>query len=93
MEKLTFLWVGPRIARVTIPFLLIAIALTILFPRIFTFDEPTLTPFLIAGIVMMAAAVAFYIATLYLMVPGIRKNQLITGGVYRWCRNPKIIIL
>ena len=88
MEKLTFLGAGPKIARVTIPFLVIAIALTILFPRIFTFGEPTRTTFLIAGIAMMVAAVAFYIATLYLMVPGIRKNQLITGGVYRFCRNP-----
>lgn len=88
MDKLTFLGVGPKIARVTIPFLVIAIALTILFPRIFTFGEAIRTPFRIAGIILLAAAVAFYIATLYLMVPGIRKNQLITGGVYRLCRNP-----
>jgi len=88
MEKLTFLGIGPKIARITIPYLLISIALTIIFPRIFTFGKEMEEPFLIAGIILLVIALVFYIATLRLMVPGIRKNQLIISGVYRLCRNP-----
>jgi len=88
MEKLTFLGIGPKIARVTIPYLVIAIGLTILFPAIFTFGKDLQKPFLVAGIIVLALALAFYIATLRLMVPGIRNNRLVTGGVYRLCRNP-----
>lgn len=88
MEKLTFLGIGPKIARITIPWLLIAIALTLIFPRIFTFGKEMEEPFLIAGIVLLVIALVLYIATLRLMVPGIRNNSLITGGVYRICRNP-----
>ena len=88
MEKLTFLGIGPKIARVTIHYLVIAIGLTILFPAIFTFGKDLQKPFLVAGIIVLALALAFYIATLRLMVPGIRNNRLVTGGVYRLCRNP-----
>jgi protein-S-isoprenylcysteine O-methyltransferase Ste14 len=88
MEKLTFLGIGPKIARVTIPYLVIAIGLTILFPAIFTFGRELQKPFLVAGIIVLVLALAFYIATLRLMVPGIRNNRLVTGGVYRLCRNP-----
>jgi protein-S-isoprenylcysteine O-methyltransferase Ste14 len=88
MEKLTFLGIGPKIARITIPYLLGGIALTIFFPRIFTFGKEMEEPFLIAGIVLLAIALVFYVATIRLMVTGIRNNQLITHGVYRLCRNP-----
>jgi len=45
-------------------------------------------PFLIAGIVLLVIAVGWYIATLMLMAPAIKNNQLVTKGVYRFCRNP-----
>ncbi len=88
MEKLTFLGIGSKIARITIPYLVITIALTLLFPSIFTFGKDLEEPFLIAGIILIAIALVFYILTLRLMVPGIRDNRLVTGGVYRLCRNP-----
>jgi len=50
MEKLTFLGIGPKIARVVIPFLIISIILSILFPGIFNFGKEMQEPFLIAGI-------------------------------------------
>ena len=34
MEKLTFLGIGPKIGRITLPYLAITIALTILFPAL-----------------------------------------------------------
>ena len=88
MEKLSFLGIGPKIARVTLPYLSIAIALTILFPSIFTFGKALQEPLLIAGIVFLAVALVLYIATLRLMVPGLRSNHLVVSGTYRFCRNP-----
>jgi len=88
MEKLTFLGIGPKIARITIPYLVVTIALTLIFPAVFTFGKGPEEPLLVAGIVLLAIALALYIATLYKLVPGIRDNRLVTGGVFRLCRNP-----
>jgi protein-S-isoprenylcysteine O-methyltransferase Ste14 len=88
MEKLSFLGVGPKIARIAIPFLVIAIVLTVLFPGIFTFGTSAEKPLLFAGIILLAIAIVFYISTLSVLVPGIRGNRLVTGGVYRLCQNP-----
>jgi protein-S-isoprenylcysteine O-methyltransferase Ste14 len=88
MEKLSFLGIGPKIGRITLPFLAITIALTILFPGIFSFPKALEQPFLVAGIILMAIAAVYYFTTLRLMLPGIRENRLITGGAYRLCRNP-----
>jgi protein-S-isoprenylcysteine O-methyltransferase Ste14 len=88
MEKLNFLGVGPKIARIAIPCLAVAITLTILFPEKLTFGKAAQQPLLIAGIVLLILALVMYIATLLLMIPAIRKNRLVTGGTYRLCRNP-----
>jgi len=88
MEKLSFYGVGPKIGRVTLPWLAITIALTIIFPSVFSFGESLKTPFMIAGIVLIAIALVMYFTTLKLMLPGIKENRLVTGGAYRFCRNP-----
>jgi len=88
MEKLTFLGIGPKIARVVIPFLIISIILSILFPGIFNFGKEMQEPFLIAGIVLLVVAIIWYVATLAVMAQAIKNNRLVTRGVYRFCRNP-----
>jgi len=88
MEKLTFLGIGPKIGRITLPYAAITIALTIIFPTIFTFGKFLQQPFMVAGIILLAIALIFYFSTLRLMLPGIRGNKLITTGAYRLCRNP-----
>ena len=88
MEKLPFLGVGPKIAMIVMPYLAVTIVLNKLFPAIFTFGHAVQKPMMIAGIIILAIALGLYIATLRLMVPGIRNNRLITTGTYRLCRNP-----
>lgn len=88
MEKLNFFGVGPKIGRIVLPWLTITIALTIIFPGIFTMGATVRQPFLIAGIILIVVALVFYFTTLRLMLPGIRENRLITTGAYRLCRNP-----
>jgi protein-S-isoprenylcysteine O-methyltransferase Ste14 len=88
MEKLSFYGVGPKIGRVTLPYLAVSIALTVFFPEIFGMGSFARLPFLIAGGVLILFALVFYFSTLKLMLPGIKENRLITGGAYRFCRNP-----
>jgi protein-S-isoprenylcysteine O-methyltransferase Ste14 len=88
MEKLSFYGVGPKIGRVTLPYLAVSIALTVFFPEIFGMGGFARLPFLIAGGVLILFALVFYFSTLKLMLPGIKENRLITGGAYRFCRNP-----
>jgi protein-S-isoprenylcysteine O-methyltransferase Ste14 len=88
MEKLTFLGIGPKIARIILPWLAITITLTILFPAPFTFGKALQDRIMIAGWILLSIALVFYAATLILMVPGIRSNRLITTGAYRLCQNP-----
>jgi len=88
MEKLTFLGIGPKIARITIPYVALGIVLTLLYPSVFTFGKTLQKPFLIAGIIFLSVAAVLYFLTLRLMVPGLRNNRLITGGMYRLSRNP-----
>jgi protein-S-isoprenylcysteine O-methyltransferase Ste14 len=88
MEKLNFFGVGPKIGRIVLPWLAITIALTIIFPAVFTMGAVLRQPFFIAGIFLIVVSLVFYFTTLRLMLPGIRENRLITTGAYRLCRNP-----
>jgi len=88
MKKLDFFGVGPKIGRIVLPYLTIAIALTIMFPRLFTFGEPVRNYLLIAGIVILAAGLILYGFTVRLLLRGLRETRLVTAGTYRCCQNP-----
>lgn len=88
MEKLSFMGVGPKIGRITLPYLAITIVLTVLYPDIFTICSAIQKPLLIAGILLMVLALVFYAMTIRVMLPGIRENRLVTNGTYRFSRNP-----
>ena len=88
MEKLTFLGVGPKIGRITLPYLVITILLTTFFPAVFTFGILLKPYFLVAGIVFLVIALVYYISTVSLLLPGIRANRLATKGAYGLSRNP-----
>lgn len=88
MEKLSFLGIGPKIAWITLPYLAITIALTYLYPAVFTFGRFLEFPLMVAGFTVMVIALVFYVSTVRLMLTGIRSNKLVTVGAYRLCRNP-----
>lgn len=88
MEKLSFFGIGPKIGRIALPFLAIAITFTLLYPSFFSICLSIRQELWIAGIVLMAISLLFYFSTLRLMLPGIKENRLITTGAYKICRNP-----
>jgi protein-S-isoprenylcysteine O-methyltransferase Ste14 len=88
MEKLNFYGTGPKIGRIALPYLAVAIILSVIYPRVFSFGAAVKLPFMVAGIVLLLVALIYYFSTLRLMLPGIKENRLITKGAYRICRNP-----
>jgi len=88
MEKLSFLGIGPRIARIALPNLAITIVLALSFPEVLGFSPGARMFFMVAGALWLATGLALYIATIRQMLPGIRENRLVTTGTYRLCRNP-----
>ena len=88
MKKPDYFGVGPRIFKVVFPYLAITIAMTIIFPQIFTFGEAARSILLIAGIILMLLGVVFYGMTVRLLVPGLKEGRLVTSGPFRLCQNP-----
>jgi protein-S-isoprenylcysteine O-methyltransferase Ste14 len=64
MEKLSFYGIGPKIGRITLPYLAVTIALTIIFHDVFTFGKALEKPLLIAGIILIVVALVFYFTTI-----------------------------
>jgi protein-S-isoprenylcysteine O-methyltransferase Ste14 len=93
MKKLDFFGAGPRIGRVILPYFASAIALTIIFPRLFTFGEPVRNYLLIIGIILLALGLILYGLTVRLLLKGLKEIRLVTNGTYRYCQNPLYAII
>ena len=93
MKKLNYLGIGPKIAIIALPYLAVSIALTILFPGIFTFGPNVRIPFLVAGLILLVPGLVFYGMTAKSLINGLRSTKLITSGTYRYCQNPLYAVL
>ncbi|MHC1775809.1 MAG: isoprenylcysteine carboxylmethyltransferase family protein [Lentimicrobium sp.] len=88
MKKLSFLGIGPKIARIAIPYLLVTILLSIFYNETFVYSLLHARSLFITGIVLMAAGLIFYLITVRLLLTGLRQTRLITTGTYYCCQNP-----
>jgi protein-S-isoprenylcysteine O-methyltransferase Ste14 len=88
MEKLSFLGIGPKIALITFPFLVIAVILSIVYPNMFVFIYGADNTLLIAGILVLVTGFGFYLVTVRYLLLGLRNTRLITTGTYALCQNP-----
>jgi protein-S-isoprenylcysteine O-methyltransferase Ste14 len=87
MNKLNFLGIGPKIASILLPYLVLSIVLSTHNHK-FGFLQYK-TPFMFnAGIVVLVAGLIFYIFTVRLLVKGLNETRLITTGPYSLCQNP-----
>jgi protein-S-isoprenylcysteine O-methyltransferase Ste14 len=93
MSKLSPLGIGPKIGRVAIPFLAVAITLTVLYPNIFSFGPAAKFPLLIAGIIIFAFGLIFYAFTVRFLLKGLKSNKLMTTGPFRYCQNPLYAVM
>jgi len=88
MQKLNFFGIGPKIALVALPSLLIGIVVTNYFQDIFCFPAAVFHVLRIIGIILLAIGVVFYALTAMLLIKGLKATQLMTKGPYYLCRNP-----
>jgi protein-S-isoprenylcysteine O-methyltransferase Ste14 len=93
MNKLSPLGVGPKIGRVAIPYLAVAIVLTVFYPEIFSFGPVLKKPLMIAGFVVLAVAIICYAATVRSLLQGLKANKLMTTGAFRYSQNPLYAVM
>jgi protein-S-isoprenylcysteine O-methyltransferase Ste14 len=93
MNKLSPLGIGPKIGIIAIPYVIIAILLTVFYPEIFSFGPVLKMPFRIAGFVILAIGLIFYIATAKALLTGLRHNKLMTTGPYKYSQNPLYAVM
>ena len=88
MEKLNFLGIGPKIGMVAIPFLAVAITLSVIYPQVFQFPSIPYVILLIAGIIFLGVGLVFYALTVRHLLKGLKGTKLMTSGPYAMCKNP-----
>jgi len=88
MDKLNFLGIGPKIARIVLPWLAVTIALTLCFKNTFIYTGTAYRSLFIAGLVVLGAGLLLYFSTLPLLLKGLKETKLISKGAYYMCCNP-----
>jgi protein-S-isoprenylcysteine O-methyltransferase Ste14 len=88
MEKLSFYGIGPKIARIMLPWLAITIALTLIFKNAFVFSDPENRNLYYSGLALLIMGLALYFSTVPLLLRGIKETKLVSRGAYYLCCNP-----
>jgi protein-S-isoprenylcysteine O-methyltransferase Ste14 len=88
MPKLNFLGIGPRIATVLLPWLVLTIVLSTHYKNLFAFIQGRSSILLICGIVLLVFGLVFYGSTVKLLLKGLNETRLVTNGAYSLCQNP-----
>ncbi len=78
---------GDRIFLVTMPFLLIGLALNILFPSVFSVGGPPLW-LLVLSIIVLAVGITIWLWSVILILTQVPKHKLITSGPYALVKHP-----
>jgi protein-S-isoprenylcysteine O-methyltransferase Ste14 len=88
MAKLNFLGIGPKMATVLLPYLVLSIVLSTHFKNVFVFTTSGDRTLLICGIVLLIIGLIFYGSTVSLLLKGLNETRLVTTGAYSLCQNP-----
>lgn len=88
MKKLNFLGIGPKIASVLLPYLILTIVLSTHFKSIFGY-LPEKNPYMFnAGLILLIVGLIFYFSTVKLLIKGLNETRLVTNGAFSLCQNP-----
>ena len=83
MPKLNFLGIGPRIATVLLPWLVLTIVLSTHYKETFAFTPGKSTILMISGAVLLFIGLIFYGSTVRLLLKGLNETRLVTNGTYQ----------
>ena len=85
---MTFGGIGPKLALITMPYIVLAIAVIQRDPEFLKFDFVNYKWIAWVGYAWIGIGIIFYIATIFVFLIDFRKGILVTRGTFSLCRNP-----
>jgi len=86
--KMTFGGIGPKLALITLPYIILAIVVIQRDPQFLKLNFIDYKWINIVGFAWIFIGLLFYIATIFTFLRGFKKGELITNGTFALCRNP-----
>jgi protein-S-isoprenylcysteine O-methyltransferase Ste14 len=87
-SKMTFGGIGPKLALISLPYILLAILVTHRDPQFLKLNLADNVWFAIAGYAWIGIGFLFYVATIFVFLTDFKKGLLVTRGTFSLCRNP-----
>jgi protein-S-isoprenylcysteine O-methyltransferase Ste14 len=88
MNKLNSMGIGPKIGGIILPWLAVAIFLSLKFKGSFIYFEEGNRMFFFVGLALVIIGSIMYFLTAPLLLKGLKETKLITTGTYYLCCNP-----
>jgi len=88
MKKLNFLGIGPKIASLLLPWLILTIVLSTHYKPVFGYTSEKSPVIFTVGLIFLIMGLIFYFSTVKLLVKGLNETRLITNGAFALCQNP-----
>jgi uncharacterized membrane protein len=88
MNKLNFMGIGPKVGVIVLPWLAIAIFLTMKFKSSFAYFADINRIMFFSGLAIVIAGSILYFLTIPALLKGLKNTKLITNSTYYLCCNP-----
>ena len=88
MNTLNFFGVGPKIGRIALPWLAVAIVASIIFKETFVYFTHSHRLLFYCGLALILLGLVMYFMTLPKLLKGLKETKLVTSGAYYLCCNP-----
>lgn len=88
MAKLHFFGVGPKIGRITLPWLALTIVLTLIKKDLFVFTSNLESGLQLAGAILLGAGLLAYFISVRSLLKGLNEGKLVTTGGFFFCQSP-----
>jgi protein-S-isoprenylcysteine O-methyltransferase Ste14 len=86
--KMTFGGIGPKLALITLPYILLAIMVIERDPEFLKLNFSGKEWPGVAGYIWICTGIIFYILTIIVFLTDFKKGKLVTRGTFSLCRNP-----
>ena len=88
MNKLNAMGIGPKVGGIVLPWLALAVFLSVRFKNTFAFLENENKILFFFGIAFVSAGALFYFFTVPALLKGLKETRLVTKGTFYLCCNP-----